>query len=175
MCPPTNTSLLLFSVALFSALTAHYIVDAHIVFFTVGTQKFIVQLVENAFFALLFVTAHTANFLVNFDVVKSATWTFFVFQRQTPTLLPHYEKGQISVTPACSTSLKIAQISMPPTKVQHGFFSLQNAKGKLSDSCAKYSNIACHKQTRLATNKHNLLQITSLCYKSPRLATNHLA
>ena len=64
---------------------------------------------------------------------------------------------------------------MPPTKVQHGFFSLQNAKGKLSDSCAKYSNIACHKQTRLATNKHNLLQITSLCYKSPRLATNHLA
>lgn len=104
MYPPTNTSLLLFSVALFSALTAHYIVDAHIVFFTVGTQKFIVQLVENAFFALLFVTAHTANFLVNFYVVKSATWTFFVFQRQTPTLLPHYEKGQISVTPACSTS-----------------------------------------------------------------------
>lgn len=84
--PPTNTSLLLFSVALFSALTAHYVVDAHIVFFTVGTQKFIVQLVENAFFALLFVTAHTANFLVNFDVVKSATWTFFVFQRK----LQHY-------------------------------------------------------------------------------------
>ena len=64
---------------------------------------------------------------------------------------------------------------MPPTKVQHGFFSLQNAKGKLSDSCAKYSNIACHKQTLLATNKHNLLQITSPCHKSPRLATTHLA
>lgn len=52
---------------------------------------------------------------------------------------------------------KLHRLHCHRQKLSTDFFSLQNAKGKLSDSCAKYSNTACHEKTRLATNHLDLI------------------